>query len=549
VSNRRRNRTLVFILFVVVVVVFLTNIPLMYGYLNQPPHLKFMGIVAGVHDTNFYFMLMIQADGWSPVLHNYFMGSGTGAIYHGLFWFLLGKAAHVLPISDVAAFQGARIAATLLFVPVAYWFASRFLESSAERCTALVLITLGAGAGWAPMLLYRTTGTLSLFPADVATPEATPFFTMMTFPHLALALVLVALCFGLVETSLSTQKLWPAAVGGICGAFLGFVHAVNLVVLCAVLGAFLVAAVLFLRDSRPVKPIVVFGILSVWPIVYYLYLVLTKMALLPHIAERSPSPLSYIVGFAPLAILSLIYVIHVITERAWSIHDVFLVCWVAVNSLLLYSYPLLLQEARAVLGLHLPLAILSTRGVFRVILPWLYGNTSDAADGRKKIGEFVIPALVIALTLPSTFYNIFERVSRLRDYPESFSLMHAEYEALGFLHDLPDGSVVLSGEWIGNYVPRLTRKRAWLGLHGVDSHETQLNQAKAFFSARTSAAERYDFLKRNEIGYVYYGMDERKLGNFDPETAEFLEPVFQNSTVRIYRFRGEEEPYARSETI
>ena len=50
--------------------------------------------------------------------------------------------------------------------------------------------------------------------------------------------------------------------------------------------------------------------------------------------------------------------------------------------MLLYSYPLLLQEARTVLGLQLPLVILSSRAIFATILPWIEPEEGTCDDSR-----------------------------------------------------------------------------------------------------------------------------------------------------------------------
>ena len=41
-------------------------------------------------------------------------------------------------------------------------------------------------------------------------------------------------------------------------------------------------------------------------------------------------------------------------------------------------------------------------------------------------------------------------------------------------------------------------------------------------------------LERYGITYVFYGPDEQAMGEFDPEAAAYLEPVFRHGTVSIY---------------
>ena len=359
------------ILLIIAALAILSNIPLLYGYLNQRPGLRFMGIIAGVRDSNFYFMMMRQADGWWPVLTNYFAPGEPNRIYHGFFWFFLGKLARAFGTGGLAPYHGARLAAIIVFVPVAYYFVSRFLRTTAERVTALIMLSFGAGLGWIQLIRYYRTGSMSFTPTDIGTPEASSFFTLMTFPHLAIALILIMLCFSLVQDSVARKNTWPALIAGMCGFVLGFIHAVNLVVIYVALAAFALISLVFLKEKRPILAALAFGALSVWPIAYYAYVSLTRPDLLPQAPVRSSTPLEYLIGFAPFVILSLIHIGSLVRKRSLPKEDLLLICWAVTNSLMLYSYPVLSQEARAVLGLQLPLVVLSSRAIFGSILPWL----------------------------------------------------------------------------------------------------------------------------------------------------------------------------------
>ena len=532
----RNDRTPI-ALFIVVstFLVLLTNIPLLYGYLSQPPNLKFMGIVAGIRDSNFYFMMMNQGDGWSPILHNYFATGEPDTIYHGFFWFLLGKIADILSLENLTAYHAARIAVTILFVPAAYWFVSRFLESKSERGAALIMLCFGAGGGWAPMLLYRG-GVPPFIASDVGTPEASSFFTLMIFPHLSVALLLIGMCFALVEGSIAGQRTSWAVAAGICGMVLGFIHAINLVVIYAALALFAVASLIILKEKRPFRFVIIFGALSVWPIAYYLFLTLIRPELLPQAPVRSPTPVAYLVGFAPQILLGLIHVADLVRRRSLPRGDLFLICWAVANCLLLYSYPLLSQEARAVLGLQLPLTVLSVRAIFGTIVPWIEPEWGKADRPPKRVVALLVIVLIVGFTFPGSFYNISERVRRLQSYPDLFSVTYDEYEALQFLGGASGEGIVLSGERLGGYVPRLTRKRSWLGQYDLPSRDSRFEAAEDFFSGAMSLSKRYAFLKKNNVGFVYYGRQERALGGKGLTGTTFLKRVFGNDSVDVYRF-------------
>jgi len=514
----------------------LSNVPLLYGWLHHVPGRRFMGIAAGVRDSNFYFMMMEQADDWKLLLQNKFAGGELDRIYHGFFWALLGRAAHVFGLSHVAAFHAARAAAIFLFVPVAWYFIGRFVESTRERIAGLLMICFGAGAGWIQMITYYRTGSMPFAPADIATPEATSFFTHMSFPHLALALILIAACFALIEKAVSGDKLAPAFGAGVCGLVLGFIHVVNLVVVMAALAVYAGISFVGGKHSRPLRVSIVFGAVAIWPVIYYLRLSLLYPALLPQVPVRSPGVATYLVGFAPLLILSLAYIIFLLKSRLLRSGDLMLICWTATNFVLLYSYPLLQQEARAVLGLQLPLAVLATRGIFQAVLPALGFEWTDS-EKKRKAAAFLLAGLLVTFTFPSTFCNIIDRISRLKTHPEAFSLTEDEYEALRFLKGETGEGVVLSGDVVGNYIPGMTGKPAWLGQYDHPTHDARYRSAHRVFTGTTSDSDRENFLRAGGIGFIFYGREERAMGDFDPDQAPYLESIYKNDSVSIYRTR------------
>ena len=533
-SDQKDRAPIAFIVVVTTILIPLTNIPLVYGYLVQPAHLAFMGIVAGVRDSNVYFMMMTQGDGWSPIIENLFRPGEPNAIYHGFFWFLLGKLAYSLGLSNLTVYHLARAAATAAFVPAVYVFAGRFLESRAERMTAAVVMCFGAGAGWIMVLLHRLSGALPFVPADVGTPEASAFYTLMTFPHLSFTLIFLLLCMMFSWDAIESEKIKPALWAGVCGLIVGFIHAFNLVVICAALALFAAAALAIKRERSPMRAAAIVACFAVWPIAYYTYITLAMPGLLPVGAVRSPTPLSYLVGFGPLVAAGAVRLIFLARSRDLPRIDLFMLCWIIANSLLLYSYPILSQEARAVLGLQAPLAILAARAIFMDILPALGAEWEAPGPGRRRALAWVVVLSFVVVTFPTTIYNIVDRSLRLRDYPELFSLTVDEKDALEYLGREEGGAITLSGERAGSYVPRVARKRAWMGQYNYPSYDRRMANIEEFFTEATPDARRFEMLRENNIKYVFHGDQERTIGGFRPEEADYLRLVFENVSVSVY---------------
>jgi hypothetical protein len=313
-------------------------------------------------------------------------------------------------------------------------------------------------------------------------------------------------------------------------------HVFNLVVLCLALVMFMWLDLAIKRDKESGRPIFIFGAFSICPLAYYAFVMLAKPGLLPGGAVRSPTPLAYLVGFAPLVLLSIVRIAALCRRRSLPRSDLFLICWIVACSVLLYSYPILSQEGRAVLGLQIPLVILSVRALYEDILPACGLSWAETEPAWKRTLATAFVTLFIAFTLPSSLYNVYNRVERLRVFPEAFSLTGDEYEALEFLGTVPGRGVVLSSsERVGSYIPRIGRKRAWMGEYDYPSYARRIAFIRTFFTEPAGDARYYEMLKERDIAFIYYGEHERSVSEFEPEDADYLEKIFQNSSVAIYR--------------
>ena len=53
-----------------------------------------------------------------------------------------------------------------------------------------------------------------------------------------------------------------------------------------------------------------------------------------------------------------------------------------------------------------------------------------------------------------------------------------------------------------------------------------------------SSPERREFLEKNNIGYIFWGPEERVLtDNFNPDQEDFLQKVYGNGSVAVYRVK------------
>ena len=106
---------------------------------------------------------------------------------------------------------------------------------------------------------------------------------------------------------------------------------------------------------------------------------------------------------------------------------------------------------------------------------------------------------------------------------------------------LPANSAILSLYRIGNYIPAFSNSRVYYGHRNVtpNSRET-LKKAQSFYT-KMSEKEQREFLRENNISYIYYGIEEgslRKEENLSiGNPFAYFPIVFDNNVVIIYQVK------------
>lgn len=97
--------------------------------------------------------------------------------------------------------------------------------------------------------------------------------------------------------------------------------------------------------------------------------------------------------------------------------------------------------------------------------------------------------------------------------------------------------VVLAYEAAGNYIPAYAGNFVYLGHANTPDEDEKLKIAARFFKGEMSEKEAKEFLTRENIKYIYFGPQERELGNINNLLSlySFLTSVYTNNSVTIYK--------------
>jgi hypothetical protein len=536
------KRELVQVALIAALVLSLSSVPYLVGYLSAAPGTVFGGFVVDLDDCFSYLAKMQQGiwGGWTyrilltPEDH-------PGAVIY-TFYVGLGRLSSLMHLSLTQAYQLARLGCGFALLWAAYLFIASFVEGKERRLTAFLLVCLSSGLGW--LVLLTGSPTLAgLSPIDFWLMEAYTFFTILTFPHTSAAVALLLLFFLLALRYLATPRFRLLLSSFLVLVPLCVIHPFMALPVDAALGVYLMLLMLARRRVlwREGLALCAWAIVPVPLIAYYYQAFASDPVFRNWSAQNillSPPPIHLILGYGiifALAVMGMIFVIRQRNERR-----LFLVSWVSIALLLMYV-PFKLQR-RMVEGLHVPLCVLATIGLFEYVVPailrsgWLQRIARWRGYETRGLRQLVVFSLVAA-TFPSTLFLTADSTLRALDSRSALFYPTEEIEAIDWLkHNTRRTDTVLASYEMGRLIPARAGNRVFMG-HFIETVEVDRKRelASTFFQADTSEAFRHDLLEEYGIIYVFHGPREEQMGGFDPSSSPYLRLSYSNNEVRVYR--------------
>jgi hypothetical protein len=193
-------------------------------------------------------------------------------------------------------------------------------------------------------------------------------------------------------------------------------------------------------------------------------------------------------------------------------------------------------------GLHIPLCVLASMGLFDYVLPtlmrspWLGRLAAWRGYDAPGLRRLLLFCAVI-VTIPSNLYLLSSSSLSVVNRDPSLFYESAEVEAIAWLEDHTERSdTVLSSYEIGRFIPARVGQRVFMG-HFIETMEVDRKRelASTFFQSDISDSSRYDLLDEYGIRYLFHGPREQQLGDFDPSGVPYLTQVYANERVAVYR--------------
>ena len=195
---------------------------------------------------------------------------------------------------------------------------------------------------------------------------------------------------------------------------------------------------------------------------------------------------------------------------------------------------------------HIPLAILSAYLFYEL---W---KSVGSGIRVTKIIIFIIIMLIIINGLAQSYFSIKSQDQFIKQRamatlplvpypPQVMYPLNDFYNGLKWLEINSDHqTVVLSKITAGNYIPAYSGNFVYLG-HGVETpfFDNRIIKADEFFIGNLTEEEAIEFLKTENISYIFYGPQEKENSIKDIGTYSYLIPVYQTPLVTIYKINYE----------
>jgi len=493
----------------------------------------FTGFIMGVEDGNSYVAKSLNGSygDWlfrSP--YTYVPQSGLVAFFPYL---LLGKLAAGVEIHTqiIALFHIFRIIAGILSIIAIAKFLSLFIEEKQIYFWSLVIATIGGGLGWI-LLVTNMFKITSLLPLEFYSPETFGFLNLFGLPHLSLARAcmfwaliqyfqnLPAKHAPSIKTGILLGVLWlgmglAQPITAVIFGFLVCFHTIILMVYQILIQKYKKDKLLTYWRNQ-ILYLVVAGIIAT-PLLFYTFFKFRTDPFLINWNQQnlitSPHFGLYLMSLGLFWLIALPGIKTLL--RKHNENGLFLVMWVIITPVLAYS-PVNIQR-RLTEGSWVALVCLGALGL-RQILQQI----------NQKSAKIILIGLA-TICLISTILIFSGSLTSVLNPSAPIYRNNLEIETYKFIQDIakPDDLILTSYE-TGNAMPAWANIQVMIG-HGPESVglveiEKEIDK---FYSQDTSDEYRMEFIDQYAIRYIFWGPSERRLGGWNPVSAEYLIEVYQ----------------------
>jgi len=542
-TNSIEKKEWKFVFGIVILVIFITTLPYLYGWYKTPQDKVYTGIHFLVPvDYPVYYSYILQASDGNLLFSDLYSSETIQNNVINTIWLLPGALTKIFSLNPALSFQIARIFFIPFLLVVSYLLISYFFRKKALRKLSFIFFIFASGWGFY-YLLFNATQLSNLFvegkyiwPLDFWGIEAYTFLTLYYSPHFIASLALLLFTLLMIFLAIDNEKWSYSLVGGISALLLFTFHPFHFVTLYAIPIFYLLVLIIQNKKILYKKLInyIIYVLISSPLIIYYYWQVisdfLTQSRLFQNYCPTSP-PLLLFFGYGGLLILSIAAIIYIFTKKQFNEEkNKLLVIWFIVQFVIIY-FPLSFQR-RLTEGLIFPMALLTCFVLFKI-----YQRLQNKRNLSYLINPGSLVLLFIFLFLVTPISQIGTDIMLYNRGDDYIYIDKAEKAAFDWLKsNLDSQEVILSSDASGGLIPGFSARRVYVG-HGVETINFWQKRAESqwLFKADHDIEKELEFLQKRNIDYIYFSFREKKLGNFKPEDKPYLQQVFNQGDYFVYK--------------
>lgn len=512
-----------------VVIMILTTIPYLVAQINEGENWKFTGFLIGVEDGNSYIAKMLSGANGSWLFKTPYTTYPQTGVLAFTTYIILGKlaAGNGMHVQLLALFHGYRFIAGILCIMATYEFLAIYVHTPWTRKLGTALICTGGGLGFLTMAgldgLWQ-----NRLPLEFYSPETFGFLSLFSLPHLALGRA--CLFWGLAAVIGGNHPLRKPSFSGLYFLILVLVQPVTGVLAYALIFLVLLEIVIthYLSNLhwklaisaawQSKKHQIAWVVGPSLPVLLYTIIRYQTDPFLQQWEKQniilSPPVTDYLLAFGwtiPLIVISIWYMVR--KKVQW---QVFLIGWLVCLPVLVY-FPVNIQRRLA-------------EGVWAAVVVLVVLACEKMVYGKKILASAaVIFSISTVMVLSGGIFTAMNPGTPIyRSAKETAAFEFLEQEA-------SPGDIVLASYGVSNAMPAWAPVRVVSG-HGPESIHGEMinNEVNAFFSGELTSSQEQKFLKIYHVRYLFWGPEEKRLGNLNPQSIDYLQPVYQDDKYAIF---------------
>lgn len=497
------------------IMLILIVLPYLAVWQGGQPDKDFLGALVNPHDISVYLSAMRQGANGRLLFHFNFSPEYLPPRLTYPLYLLMGRWAAWVGGSIMLWFHIFRVIASIIaMLGLLFLVRIALLGNRRLQSTAWLFSMFSGGIGW--LIAILSLSEIQYIP-DLSRPEWGMLLPMLGTPHFAFGLGLELFLFGAVLRMRQKHHGYKwAMAGAVIAAALGLVYPYLIPITGLIIGLYLLALAGEVRGipyGDWIKGAIV--IAPLLPLFYYFGIWAQrdpnwKFTHVQNNIITPPSPIFMIIGLGIIGILALVGLPRWMRQRRSSLIPI----WALTNLIALYlPVPF---SGRFILGLVIPICILASVGLEDVVLPYWQKRAAFEKFSRLTPTPYdTTRRIIFILTIPAVLVIILLLVQSPMIRPDAPLYMDKTEinAAMWFAENVEDDNALLLVSYpVGNYLPRLTDKRVFIGQAFLTINlDEKIMLLQQFWDKDTADSWRTVFLQEWGISHIYVGRYEREL--------------------------------------